>query len=97
MLSRQERQTLAAIEFRLVEEAPQLATQFRKFDNGEMRPESGRMRRLLFGMMLFLAGLALVCGLSGLVLGGVVTAMLATLIGGALLYSSTKSGEHRPR
>ncbi|MDR7300215.1 DUF3040 domain-containing protein [Haloactinomyces albus] len=99
MLSKRERETLAAIELGLAEDAPQLAEQFHRFDQDDTRiGRFGRRRgrRLLLVMMLFFGGLALVCILGGLVLGGVAAGLLAASIGSGLLYLKRKTGGNRP-
>ncbi|RCW44601.1 DUF3040 family protein [Halopolyspora algeriensis] len=96
MLSRRERETLAAIELGLAEEAPQLAAQFQRFGRGDPQLGHERGRRLLFVMMLFFAGLTLVCLLAGLVLGGVASGVLAASIGLGMLYFKKRAGHRRP-
>lgn len=101
MLSRRERETLAAIELGLAEEAPQLAAQFHRFaEDGTRLGRFGheRGRRLLVVMTVFFGGLSLVCALGGLVLGGVATGVLAASLGIGLLYFKMRTGnDDRPR
>lgn len=86
MLSKRERQRLAAIEHQLTEDDPDLASRLRCFDRKSPREKARTVRLLLVAVMVFLAAVALTCLASGSVLGAVVVGVFAAMPGVGLLW-----------
>ncbi|MBA8823069.1 Flp pilus assembly protein TadB [Saccharopolyspora lacisalsi] len=96
MLSKRERQRLAAIEHQLTEDDPDLAMRLRCFDRRTPRQRARTLHGLLLATMVFLVVLALVSLAGGSVPGAVALGVFALLPGITLLWLRRKHGGRSP-
>lgn len=95
MLSKPERQRLAAIEFRLAEEEPQLAAKLQQFDNANAHSFRAPAIRWRLGTIAVLCLLALIGLLSGLVIVAAIVAVVGVAMGTWLLWRKASKGDGR--
>ncbi len=92
MLSKRERQRLAAIEHQLTEDDPDLAMRLRCFDRRTPQQRARTVHGLLLAAMAFLVVLALVSLAGGSVPGAVTLGIFALLPGFTLLWLRSRRG-----